>query len=368
MAGNHRIQRHRAHRGRRGTAWPLVRRRTADLCPACCRAGRRAGRLGAARPRRRALPCWAWAWAGRLTTRPRSPQATADRDAGTLLIRDAGSASDTRWLQQRGRTCPGSSVQAGTSPGSAGTSPGWPMKSSRRIWWRRSASRHGRRWLGQARRGLDRPGRRGSRARPFRQPPSKTPSRQRMTKEPGSPPIASPKGPSTTCSTPTSTASSTPPAYCRSTFPGLWTRIVPIVPTLVNIATFPDIAGRRQRNSRVRRTHGHGCGSAGRNVSRRPSKPGCGIYAGTDAGSVIKHGRIGEEMAELHDAGLPPLAVLEAATWGARRWLGAQGIANVPVPTSCVYDAIPGVHLTPFHPLRHVVLRGNIVLRRNAGL
>src|SRR3982074_3165937 len=26
-------------------------------------------------------------------------QATADRKAGTLLIRDAGSASDTRWLQ-----------------------------------------------------------------------------------------------------------------------------------------------------------------------------------------------------------------------------------------------------------------------------
>ena len=52
------------------------------------------------------------------------------------------------------------------------------------------------------------------------------------------------------------------------------------------------------------------------------------IYAGTDAGSVIKHGRIVDELEALHAAGLPAAAALDAGAWAARGWLGAEAITE----------------------------------------
>ena len=43
--------------------------------------------------------------------------ALADRAAGALLLRDAGSPADTRWMDRSEPTCLGSSEPAGTSPG-----------------------------------------------------------------------------------------------------------------------------------------------------------------------------------------------------------------------------------------------------------
>ena len=53
---------------------------------------------------------------------------------------------------------------------------------------------------------------------------------------------------------------------------------------------------------------------------------GVRIYAGTDAGSVIRHGRIADEILALHAAGLPMASALDAACWSAREWLGAEGL------------------------------------------
>ena len=80
---------------------------------------------------------------------------------------------------------------------------------------------------------------------------------------------------------------------------------VPIVPTLVNIATFPDIAA--QALPKFPRYAAHMRSLWERREERvlEAFEAGVRIYAGTDAGSVIRHGRIGDEILALHAAGLP---------------------------------------------------------------
>jgi imidazolonepropionase-like amidohydrolase len=53
---------------------------------------------------------------------------------------------------------------------------------------------------------------------------------------------------------------------------------------------------------------------------------GIPIYAGTDAGGGIKHGRLVDEIVALRAAGLGGERALAAASWAARDWLGAPGL------------------------------------------
>ena len=82
------------------------------------------------------------------------------------------------------------------------------------------------------------------------------------------------------------------------------------------------------------------------------------IYAGTDAGSVIGHGRIVDEIQALHAAGLPAAAALDAASWSARAWLGAEGIAEGASADVLVCAEDPRRHLGTLGRPRHMVLRG----------
>ena len=61
-----------------------------------------------------------------------------------------------------------------------------------------------------------------------------------------------------------------------------------------------------------------------RDVVRRAVEAGVPVYAGTDAGGGIRHGRIADEVAALHAAGVPD--ALGAASWRARAWLGRPGV------------------------------------------
>ncbi|MCP2047172.1 UNVERIFIED_ORG: imidazolonepropionase-like amidohydrolase [Paenarthrobacter nicotinovorans] len=145
--------------------------------------------------------------------------------------------------------------------------------------------------------------------------------------------------------------------------PRLVEQSVAIVPTLINIATFPEIAARAAPKFPRYADHMTRLWERRRERVLEAYEAGVPIYAGTDAGSVIRHGRIADEMHELHDAGLPPSAVLDAAAWGARKWLGADAIsegasADVVV---CCHD--PRRDLGAVSALKHVVLRGELVGR-----
>jgi imidazolonepropionase-like amidohydrolase len=136
---------------------------------------------------------------------------------------------------------------------------------------------------------------------------------------------------------------------------------VPIVPTLINIATFPDIAA--QADARFPRYAAHMRSLWERRAERilEAYEAGVAIYAGTDAGSVIRHGRIVDEVQALHQAGLPARDALDAAGWAARAWLGADSISEGASADVLVCAEDPRESLGTLHDLRNIVLRGEVV-------
>ena len=136
---------------------------------------------------------------------------------------------------------------------------------------------------------------------------------------------------------------------------------VPIVPTLINIATFPDIAA--QAGAKFPRYAEHMLGLWERRAERilEAYEAGVAIYAGTDAGSVIKHGRIADEVEALHAAGLPAGAALDAATWAARDWLGADAIAEGASADVLLCAEDPRRNLATLQTPKGIVLRGELI-------
>src|ERR1700756_3019909 len=55
---------------------------------------------------------------------------------------------------------------------------------------------------------------------------------------------------------------------------------------------------------------------------------GVPLYAGSDAGSLVAHGRIADEVEALKGIGMSPTEALGAACWDARRWLGRPGLEH----------------------------------------
>jgi imidazolonepropionase-like amidohydrolase len=88
---------------------------------------------------------------------------------------------------------------------------------------------------------------------------------------------------------------------------------------------------------------------------------GVPIYAGTDAGGVLRHGLVGQEMAALAQFSSADYA-LGAGSWRARRWLGHPDTFDEGVPADLVvFDTDPRVDLRVLGAPRHVILRGSVV-------
>jgi imidazolonepropionase-like amidohydrolase len=131
-----------------------------------------------------------------------------------------------------------------------------------------------------------------------------------------------------------------------------------LVPTLINIATFPSIA---EQASRFPTYAAHMLALHDR-VDRMVATAydaGVPIYAGSDAGGSLAHGLIAQEVQALSRAGLSPTDALGAASWRAREWLGHPASLNEGAPADLIVLADdPRKDLrTLEHPLA-VVLRG----------
>ncbi len=98
-----------------------------------------------------------------------------------------------------------------------------------------------------------------------------------------------------------------------------------LVPTLINLENFPGIADAAVRYptyaAHMRDLYAR---SYPRVAAAREA--GVPVYAGTDAGSTVEHGRIADEVEALKNIGLSPTEALGAACWDARRWLGRPGL------------------------------------------
>ena len=136
---------------------------------------------------------------------------------------------------------------------------------------------------------------------------------------------------------------------------------VAIVPTLVNIATFPQLAARGEGKfprwaAHMRRLHERRYATV-----RAAWEAGVPVYAGTDAGGSLPHGLIAQEVAELVRAGIPPTDAVSAASWGARRWLGRPGLEEGAPADFAVYAEDPRRDVRVLAAPQRVVLRGRVV-------
>jgi imidazolonepropionase-like amidohydrolase len=134
-----------------------------------------------------------------------------------------------------------------------------------------------------------------------------------------------------------------------------------VVPTLVNVANFPGFAAAGETKfpayaTTIRRLHA-GSGA----VVRAAFDAGVPVFAGTDAGGGIDHGRIADEIRALHSAGLPAEAALAAGSWAARDWLGLPGIDEGAEADLVVYDTDPRADLDVLARPQRMVLRGALV-------
>jgi imidazolonepropionase-like amidohydrolase len=87
---------------------------------------------------------------------------------------------------------------------------------------------------------------------------------------------------------------------------------------------------------------------------------GVPIYAGTDAGGMIAHGRIADEVDALKTIGMNDTDALGAASWDARRWLGRPGLEHgAPADLVC-YAADPRRGAAVLNNPDRVILRGRL--------
>jgi Imidazolonepropionase and related amidohydrolases len=139
-------------------------------------------------------------------------------------------------------------------------------------------------------------------------------------------------------------------------------RASPLVPTLINIDTFPSIAATAEE--KVPWGMPPTCGISTLADTRRVGaarEAGIPIYVGTDAGGTIAHGLAVDEMEELVTAGFSPVEALDAGAWAARAWLRHPGLEEGADADLLVLDGDPRLDLSALRAPRAIVLRGRTV-------
>ncbi len=137
-------------------------------------------------------------------------------------------------------------------------------------------------------------------------------------------------------------------------------RQVALVPTLINIETFPDIAERGEDKFPLYAAHMRALHARRFETIGKAKDAGVPIYSGTDAGGTLSHGILPDEIALLARVGGPEFA-LGAASWRARAWLREDALADGASADLLVLDADPRKHLEVVRHPRLIVLRGRVV-------
>ena len=132
-----------------------------------------------------------------------------------------------------------------------------------------------------------------------------------------------------------------------------------LVPTLINVENFPGIADAAAKYpvyaAHMRDLYAN-CYS--RLAAARDA--GVPIYAGTDAGGMIAHGRIADEVEALKGIGMSAGEALGAACWDARRWLGRPGLDDGASADLLCYKDDPRHGPAVLNRPDIVVLRGQV--------
>ncbi|MFW0784642.1 amidohydrolase family protein [Gordonia sp. CPCC 206044] len=134
-------------------------------------------------------------------------------------------------------------------------------------------------------------------------------------------------------------------------------RSIALVPTLIQVENFPGIADGADRfptyQANMRKLHQN----AGA-VFAAAREAGVPIFAGTDAGGFVEHGRIVDEIDALADLGLGARDALFAASAAPRAWLGAGGLDDGDPADFIVLDDDPRQDLSSLRRPREIVCSG----------
>jgi imidazolonepropionase-like amidohydrolase len=140
-------------------------------------------------------------------------------------------------------------------------------------------------------------------------------------------------------------------------------RQVALAPTLINLENFPKYADAGQAKFPRYAAHMRALYARRLETIGKAIDAGVPVFAGTDAGGTVPHGRLAVEIGLLAGVSTPEYA-LGAGSWRSRAWLGApDALADGAWADLVVYDADPRADVTVVHRPRLVVLRGRVVAR-----
>lgn len=289
-------------------------------------------------------------------------QATAERDAGVLLLRDAGSAADTRWMDDR-EDLP-HIIRAGRHIARTKRyipNYGWEIEPDELVAYVEQEARRGDGWVKLVGDWIDRD--RGDLGPCW--PRDALEAAIARAHELGARVTAHVFGEDAL------------PDLIGAGIDGIEhgtglsdqliatmaQRGVSLVPTLVNIANFPTYAAQGEEKfpaygRRMRRLYERRYDTVGRAV-----EAGVPVLAGTDAGGVLPHGLVAREVQELVTAGMRPRDAVAAASWRARAYLtGGSGRLDEGAPADlCVYTVDPTAQPRVLLEPARIVLCGRVV-------
>lgn len=141
-------------------------------------------------------------------------------------------------------------------------------------------------------------------------------------------------------------------------------RGVALVPTVKQLENFPNYAAAGEARFPAYASHMLDLFGRRRETIMAAYDAGVRLYAGTDAGGVLPHGLIAAEIQELAAYGIPARDALGAASWDARSWLGVPNRLAEGDPADFVlYEADPIANLGVLSHPKQIVLRGHPIGR-----
>ncbi|MFC4335855.1 amidohydrolase family protein [Salininema proteolyticum] len=131
-----------------------------------------------------------------------------------------------------------------------------------------------------------------------------------------------------------------------------------LVPTMINIETFDDIADQAAEKFATYADHMRRLKEGFPQVVRQAVEAGVKVYLGTDAGGGINHGLAAREMRLLHEkAGLDLPGVLARSSWEAREWLNIpEGLGDL-----VLYEKDPRTDMGAVFEPKRIVLKGQVI-------
>ena len=135
-----------------------------------------------------------------------------------------------------------------------------------------------------------------------------------------------------------------------------------LVPTVMQLDKFPEYAEAGAARFPAYATTMTDLHARRRDTIMAAYDAGVPLYAGSDGGGVSRHGNLAGEVVAMAGLGLPPEYALGAASWRAREWLGWNPTLDEGAPADfVVYDRDPREDLSTLGSPRTIVLRGAVV-------